>query len=124
MSIYEMRKLEEIHRRSCPDFPFPNLNEPLYAIQEPIYEGGKLVGAGIVHVTSEVILILDKDLGNFQKARAVLEIFSKLRTKVPNNGFTDSHIWSFGEGFDKILKKHFNFQETTGKSLVWNLKNG
>jgi len=58
----DVEELFTIHHKFY-TFPFPNLANPLYAIQRVVRDSkGNIVLAGIVKITSEGIFITNKDL--------------------------------------------------------------
>lgn len=123
LELSDLVKLESIHEKSC-DFPFPNLNDELYFVKKAIEINGILCGAAVVRLTSEVSLILDKNLGKMNRARVIDAVFSELKERLINIGLKDTHLFIIpeDENFATFMKKHFEFQKATGIPLYYELK--
>lgn len=113
----EIEFIKEIHGA---DFPLPDLKNPTYAVQVPLYEEGELRGAALLKVTSEAILILNPNLSDLQKARLIFSAFDSLIEGLKSLGLDDAHLFTNNEHFGEILKKHFSFREIPEKGYYWN----
>jgi hypothetical protein len=101
-------------------FPLVHLDNYLYPIKKVVEINGKIMGSAILHRTSEVSLVLDSDLSNFSKAKAIMEFFALLPNELERLHLEDTHVFvtpESGEKYCDSLKKHFGFREATGKAL-------
>jgi hypothetical protein len=100
-------------------YPFPDLSNPLYVVQDLIKdENGEIVMAGIIRLTSEVILVTNKS-ANINKRIAALGIIAKELTRMLKElGIEDCHIFAEEDpNFIMFLKK-LGFIDCTGKAMV------
>jgi hypothetical protein len=126
LSPEDLMLLRDIHNKENL-YPFHDVNSPLYCIRKAIIVDDKLVGAALVRLTSEVSLVLDKDVNRITRAREMHRIFDSLMDALRQFGLNDTHI--FAEGKDapqmaKFLKKHFQFVDATGIPLYRQYKEG
>lgn len=113
----DLKQLIEIHNKYY-NFAFPNINDPLYAIQRIVEKDDKIVLAGIVKLVSEVILITNKDLPPLTKMRGIKMMSDQLFKDVKNFGLDEFHVFSENDdNFINILHK-LGFVDCTGVPLV------
>jgi len=113
---FDIERLMEIHKKFY-NFPFPDLSNPLYAIQRVVVEKDKIILAAIVKLTAEGIFITNKDIGNLTRMKAIMAADKDLKL-LWNFGLDDIH--TFAENDDhyiNILRK-LGFEDCTGHSMV------
>ena len=101
-------------------FPLVHLNSYLYPVKKVIEIDGNIRGSALLHRTSEVSLVLDSDLSNYQKSKAIMEFFALLPQELKKLQLEDTHVFVTKESGDKYtesLKKHFGFVDASGKAL-------
>lgn len=88
----------------------------LYPIKKVIVQEGKVVGFGLVHLTSEVTLSIDKSLPKLTRARLIKELFDCLLPEILAMGLEDTHVFvtEDEEHFPLFLEKHLNFVRASG----------
>lgn len=99
----------------------PNPNDPSYFIQHAIEEEGRLVGAILVKLTSELTLILG-DVSPLVKGRILLQLYDKIKFELVRSGVKDTHAFVLPESDShhaEILSKHFGFVRATGIPMYW-----
>jgi hypothetical protein len=123
IELKDLIRLEKIHKESC-TFPFPNLNDETYFVKKAIEVDGELKGAAITRLTSEVSLILDKDLPKLTRARVIDEVVTELEKRLTNLGLKDTHLFILPEDqdFADFMMKHFEFVKATGIPLYYEVK--
>jgi len=108
--------LFELHRKFY-DFPFPNLNDPLYSHQLVVTEKDKIILGIITKITSEGIFITDKEISPITRMKAIKVAMDNLKL-LWNFGMEDIH--TFAENDDhyiNILRK-LGWQDCTGHAMV------
>jgi len=100
------------------EFPFPDLSNPLYISRKTIIENNQIVGAGLVRLTGEGILILDPSQPKTVRARAAAQVIEALKQDVKSRGLDECHVFVRDPNVVKFLK-HVGFVESQGgKPLV------
>lgn len=114
----DLPELLTIHKRNAEDFPFPDLSRPSYLIQKSVDKNGRLIGAAVIHVTSEVVLILDRSLPKSTRTKACLALEDSLRRTLEICGISECHAFVHDPNIESFLKK-IGFEESkSGKALV------
>lgn len=111
-SIADLARIESLHTG---EFVLPDLSCGEYVHIEATDD---CRSAAFVKLTSEVTLILDPSMSNFQKAKRVREHFISVRKNLPTS---DTHVFLLkgGDQFANQLIKHFGFSKAAGQSLYW-----
>lgn len=100
------------------DFPFPDVNDPLYTVKEVAEVDGKIIGAGLLRMTSEAVLILDLKCPQIQRAYAIERL---LYTGIQKSQIDEIHTFLTGEmahNFASFLRRKFGFEDVRGIPLV------
>lgn len=116
---FTLKDLADLEK--CAQFPLGNLNlgDGHFALKKSIFSGNHLIGSFFAHMTTEISLVLDNDMSNISKAKAINFIFTHLMHELPKLGFDDAHIFiKNNDSYVDLLKKHFTFEEVVGKALV------
>lgn len=115
--------LEEINQR-LNLFPFPDLESPLYLVKGTVEKDGKVIGAGLIKLTAEAVVILDPAISKKERALALKELFLAGKARAVALGLSQIHafIKNSQKSFVKVLKKSFNFSQIDDKVLVVNLE--
>jgi hypothetical protein len=114
----DVKEIYDIHQKFY-NFAFPDLSNPLYAIQRVVLNNsGKIILTGIIRLTSEVILIIDKDQSNITRTKAIKLLNDQLYKDATNFGLDDFHIFAENDdNFINILRK-LGFIDSTGFPMV------
>lgn len=83
-------ELEGLHDNS---FPFPDLSNPLYVSKKIAMSDGKIIGGGIVRITTEGILILNQDASLQQRSIASKAIINSLKEDIKSRGLDECHVF-------------------------------
>lgn len=112
----DILKLREIHAKHH-NYPFPDLNNPLYALQHVVTEGNKIIGAGIIRLTSEGLFILDKDMSPFVRAKAIKLLNENIKL-LWNFGLEECHIFTENDDSFVNIMRTLGFEDCTGYPMV------
>lgn len=116
----EIPQVKRIHSKVS-QFPFPNLESPLYCIQKVIKDkNGTIIGSYLLHITAEISLILDDKVNDFTKARIVLDLRNQIYEDCNKMGIEDVHVFVIPENdkmYAELLKKNLGFITPTGIPL-------
>lgn len=116
-------KVRSIHER-CSDFPMPQLDHPLYIAKGIIERDGKVIGLGMIRLTSEAIVILDLDEPRSVRAKAIEEILRTGIYQCQSHGIDEVHTFLTGEithSFADVLKRKYGFVDCEGIPLTLKL---
>lgn len=115
----DLPELEKFPR----DFPLPDISSGLYCTQKALIHRGKLVGAAMLKLTSEAILILDPKENEITKASLISEAFGELlKDGSEKFGLDQCHVFVVPESdgkYAEFLMKHFGFVRASGIPLVF-----
>lgn len=114
---------EKLHKKNS-RFPLHHLSKKLYPVKKLIEVDDKIIGSALLHMTSEVSLILDSDLSTFARAKAIKEFFNLLPMELKELGLEDTHVFvvpETDESYARSLIKHFGFKIATGIPLYYEL---
>lgn len=87
------------------NFPFPDLADELCIAKKAVIENGNLIGAGIIRLTSEGILIMDAKAPLRSRVRAILSLADALRRDVKQQGMTECHVFVREPNVRKFLQR-------------------
>lgn len=115
----DLKKLEELHSTNC-DFPLPDLLNHLYCCNKVVEDdAGNTIGIGIVRLTSESILIIDKKCTKLLRVRVVKMMIDQMKSEVKSLGMDETHCWI--SNADSLLRqmliKTFGFLACKSKSV-------
>ncbi len=115
-----LREYENIQRLNSMPFEIPDYSSPLYFSKKMIKKDGKLVAAGLMKLTSESILILDKDLPRITRARLLKVLINEMKQILQLQGLDDTHVFLLGEEekTEKLLS-HLEFVPAKGKVMYY-----
>ncbi len=119
----DLEQIREIHERSS-DFPMPNIDGPLYVIKETVVSDDKVIGVGLLRLTSEAVIILDLDEPRSVRARALEQLINTGIHKSQKLGIDEMHAFLTGEithSFADVLKRKFGFVDCEGIPLTLKL---
>ena len=119
----DKERLQEINE-AVGLFPFPDLDSPLYIIQGTVEKDGKIIGAGMIKLTAEAVVILDKDSSDRDKSEALRELFLIGKAKAVKIGLSQIHAFlkTSQKSFARVLRKSFNFQKIDDEVYLLNLE--
>lgn len=91
----DLPQLEQMHRAMGFEYELPDLADPLYFIKLVGEENGKIVNAGIAHLTAEIFFLADTKTGT---ARQRFDNFLTLheagcQVAYRRGGLSDLHAW-------------------------------
>jgi hypothetical protein len=95
MKQEDVPQLERIHAAQGFEYSFPKLDDPLYFIKLVGEDDGRIVNAGIAHLTAEIFFLADLSAGS---ARQRFDNFVTLeregcRVAYHQGGLSDLHCW-------------------------------
>jgi hypothetical protein len=123
IKLEDIPSIKMIHAENH-NYPFPDLTNPLYVVQDVIRdENDDIIMAGVIRVTSEAILITNKQ-ATVTKRIAALAILAKEMIKMLKElQIEDCHIFAEEDpNFITFLKK-LGFIDCTGKPMVGFVRN-
>lgn len=88
---------------------------PLYFSKLLIEDDGKVIGASLVRLTSEITIIFDKDSNNIQRIKA-LKILLDEQVRI-GKGIGIDQVHAFTD-IDKDLMLHLGFKERNEKPYI------
>ena len=115
----DVKEVEEIHRQYS-DFPLPDLSNPLYICKGVALLNDEIVGVGLVRITSEAILILDKSRRKVVKGEALRELIKLGVMQTDLHGIDEWHTFITGDEsgvYSNVLKNTFGFVECEGRPM-------
>lgn len=107
-------ELEELHDNS---FPFPDLSNPLYVSRKIAMSEGKIIGGGLVRLTTEGILILDQNTTLQQRSIASKAIINALKEEVKSRGLDECHVFVQQSNVRRFLKS-LGFNDSKGGNAM------
>lgn len=122
----DLPKLKAIHEKDNL-YPFHDLSSPLYCIKKAIISDEKLIGAALVRLTSEVSLVMNKDVPKLTRAKELYSVFHYLHDYLKGFGLNDTHVFVSPENderYAKFLIDNFGFVKATGIPLYKQYKEG
>lgn len=102
----------------------PAIDQPLYVVKEVAVIEDKVIGLGLIRISSEVITILDLDQPRSVRARAVQKLLETGIFKSQKLGIDEMHAFLTGEithSFADVLKRKFGFVDCEGIPLTLKL---
>lgn len=109
----ERSDIERLRAMHDDAFPFPDLSNPRYLIQKAIDVEGELIGSGIVRLTSEAILILDKTTPRVTRVKATQAIVNSLMRTAKLKGLDECHAFVREPNIERLLKT-LGFENSKG----------
>jgi hypothetical protein len=82
---------------------------------------GRIVGYGAVKIFAEAILLLDKELGKKEKARAIREAMKTAIVYSKDAGIEYLYMITKSESFSKVLRQNYLAERVPGETLMINL---
>jgi hypothetical protein len=119
----ETRDVERV--RSLTElFPQRDFNRRHYVVRDVAEEKKEVVACGLLRVTSEIILILDKSKSKRIRGEAISRLLGDGIFKGQRLGLDEMHAFLLGDdahSFAHVLKNRFGFQDVDGIPLVLEL---
>lgn len=115
----DIPKLEEAYHKKV-GVPFPDLANQLYFCNRIVEdEDGNIVGAGIVRLTTESILVVDDNQPLVTRVRAIKELFNTLKDEVSTFGMDETHAFISEEDYALrlLLKQTFGFVDCKNRAV-------
>jgi hypothetical protein len=85
----DLTYLESYH----PSFPIPNVNNKHYITQKVIDLDGRIIGSGMIKLTTESILILDPSLSKITKVKVLCSLINVMKNELKHFGLDDTHVF-------------------------------
>lgn len=86
-------------------FPLPDLSNKLYISKKLAIEKDKVLAAGLVKLTCEGVLIIDRDLPLLTKVRVIRTLIDVQASEVKKLGMEDCHLFVKNERMKNFLAK-------------------
>jgi hypothetical protein len=115
----DIPKLVEAYNKKV-GTPFPDLANQLYFCNRVVEdEDGQLIGAGIVRLTTESILVVDDNQPATIRVRAIKELFNTLKDEVSILGMDETHAFIAEEDYALrlMLKQLFGFVDCKNRAV-------
>lgn len=124
LNLEDLRKLEN-HRNG---FPMPNVCNPNYFLQLAIEDDEQLLGICFVKMTTETILIFDRNISKLKKMKAWLKLAARIESEGQSRNLDDTHVFLSGdkedvENYEKLLLK-LGFVRATGTPMYYSAGDG
>lgn len=114
---YIKEAANDIHRIHSGSFPFPDLNDPTFIEKKIIVDKGKIIGCGLVKLTTEFILIMD-DLSPLRsRVLGINQLQKQLVCDLLKKGIKDCHIFTDAENVTKFAE-HCGFEKCPSKDVL------
>jgi hypothetical protein len=95
--------LQQIHARRGIDYAFPNLDDALFFVKKVRVVDGRVVGAGVLKLCAETILLLEGEQGPQDKLTTMQQLQEVVLDEAREKGLQDIHAAIPEIGFDKRL---------------------
>jgi hypothetical protein len=102
LDFVDEEEAKKIHDNS---FPFPDLSNKLYIFQKTAIEEGRIVAVGLVRLTTEGILITNKDVRSITRARAAREVIESLKKDCQLRNLDECHAFVKSDATVQFLLK-------------------
>ncbi len=113
--------IHEIDKINSYGFPTPDISSSLFISKKIAVSQGKVIGFAGIRLTSEGILILDKDQSRVTRAKAILELIESCKRDIKKLNLSDVHVFVEDEKVKNFLQKcGFNISKG-GQALVYDL---
>lgn len=99
-------------------FPFPDLSNLLYASKKVATIEDRVIAAGLCRLTSEGILILDRDQPATVKVRVVRDLLQSMTGEVVALGMDECMVFADSPEYAALLVKKLGFKPCEGIPLV------
>ena len=108
-----------VHSTNC-NYPLPDLNNKLYCCNKVVVDDkDNVIGVGMVRLTSESILMMDRTKPTTVRARAIKMLIREMKDEVASLGMDETH--AFVEDSDaplqRLLRKAFGFVVCSSRPL-------
>ena len=113
----DISRILEINKQN--DFPIPKFENLL--TQAVILENEKIVAFGMVKAFAEAILILDHNQPKRTKILALQNLMLEAIRGSKEHNMTQLHAFIKDAHFEDLMKKHYGFEDCSGKALVLNI---
>ncbi|SRR6266568_7207189 len=113
--------IHEIDKINSYGFPTPNISSSLFISKKVAVSHGKVVGFAAVRLTSEGILILDKNQPRITRTKAALELIEKCKEDVKKLNLSDVHVFVQDEKTESFLQKCGFKLSKGGQALIYDL---
>lgn len=86
-------------------FPLPDLSNRLYISKKLAIEKDRILAAGLVKMTCEGILVIDRDLPLLTKVRVIRTLIDNQSCEVKRAGLEDCHLFVKNDKMKNFLAK-------------------
>ena len=114
---YNKEILDDVHRIHNGSFPFPDFNDSTFIEKKIIIDKGKVIGCGIIKITSEFILILDEQSSIKSRVLGLQELQKHLVCDLLKKGIRDCHIFTDSDNVTKFAE-HCGFEKCPSKDVL------
>ena len=97
--------LRRIYAEQGIDYAFPELGSPLFFVKKVIEVEGQVVGALVLRLCAETMLLLEEQQGPQQKMAAMQELQAAVLNEAYARGLDEVHAAIPEIGFDKRLRQ-------------------
>lgn len=109
---------EELCIKHKESFPFPDISNPLYVAKRVVIADGQVIGAGLLKITSEAVLILDRDTELNVRVMAIMTLIKELQGLLGKFRLDECHAFVRDPNVQKFLER-IGFQlSVSGTPLV------
>ena len=127
MKVRELResdvpRLKEIIESNGSEFTLPEFKNVI--TDGLVCKNNIPVGYGMARLFCEALIVLDQNLSNFDKAKAILKLYQSCIETCKDAGMTEMNVFVDDVYYANLLIKHFNFRHYQGHALVKDLTNG
>lgn len=95
--------LREIHARQGIDYAFPELNDALFFVKKVRVDEGRIVGAGVLKLCAEAMLLLEGEQGPQDKMNTMRQLQAAVLDEARSRGLDAVHAAIPEIDFDKRL---------------------
>lgn len=107
----------ELYRIHDGSFPFPDLSDNTYILKKVVISDGQLVGCGLVRITSECTLMLDKSASLKRRVIATQELQNNMINELKKKGIKDVHAFMTDEKVFQLVQ-HLGFKPCPEKYVA------
>lgn len=108
----------ELYKRNGSEYQFDPFKERTILDDAVVLKDGRVIAYGMVKLFAEAVLVLDKDAGRIEKAKALKSLMGLALDVTKNKGISELYTFADDGKFSNLLIEQFDFQKIISTPLV------